>query len=48
MWAKSEDSVHKPQLLKRRERRAEADRTKVLLLTKEEILYVYVCVGVGG
>ena len=29
MWAKSQDSVHKPQFLKRRERRAEADRTKV-------------------
>ena len=32
VWAKSQDSAHKPQFLKRRERRAEADRTKVLLL----------------
>ena len=32
-WSKSQDSVHKPYFLKRRERRAEADRTKVLLLT---------------
>ena len=31
VWAKSQDSVHKPQFL--RERRAEADRTEVLLLT---------------
>ena len=29
MWAKSQDSVSKPRVLKRRERRAEADRTKV-------------------
>ena len=35
VWAKSQDSVHKPQFLKRRERRAEADRTKVLLLTSQ-------------
>ena len=34
-WAKSQDSVHKPQFLKRRERRAEADRTKVRLLTSQ-------------
>ena len=33
--AKSQDSVHKPQFLKRRERRAEPDRTKVLLLTSQ-------------
>ena len=33
VWAKSQDSVHKPQFLKRRERRADADRTEVLLLT---------------
>ena len=33
VWAKSQDGVHKPHFLKRRERRAEADRTKVLLLT---------------
>ena len=33
VWAKSLDSVHKPQFLKRREGRAEADRTEVLLLT---------------
>ena len=33
VWAKSQDSVHKPQFLKRREGRAEADRTEVLLLT---------------
>ena len=33
MWAKSQD--HEPQFLKRRERRAEADRTKVLLLTSK-------------
>ena len=33
VWAKSKDSVHKPQFLKRRERRAKADRTEVLLLT---------------
>ena len=32
VWAKSQDSVHKPQFLKRKER-AEADRTEVLLLT---------------
>ena len=32
VWARSQDSVHKPQFLKRRERRAEADRTEVLLL----------------
>ena len=31
VWAKSQDSFHKPQVLKRRERRA--DRTEVLLLT---------------
>ena len=35
VWAKSQDSVHKPQYLKRRERTAEADRTKVLLLTSQ-------------
>ena len=35
VWAKSQDSVHKPQFLKRRERRAEADRTEVLLLTSQ-------------
>ena len=29
VWAKSQDSVQKPQLLKKRERRAEADRTTV-------------------
>ena len=34
-WAKSQDSVHKPQILERRERRAETDRTKVLLLTSQ-------------
>ena len=33
VWAKSQDSAHKPQFLKRRERRDETDRTKVLLLT---------------
>ena len=36
VWAKSEDSVHKPQFKKkklRRERSADADRTEVLLLT---------------
>ena len=33
VWEKSQDSVHKPQFLKRRERRAEADRTEVFLLT---------------
>ena len=32
VWAKSRDSVHKPQFLKRRERRAEADRTEALLI----------------
>ena len=31
-WAKSQDSVHKPQVLKRGERRAEADRIEVLLV----------------
>ena len=31
MWAKSQDCVHEPQILKRK-RRAEADRTEVLLL----------------
>ena len=31
VWAKSQNSVHKPQFLKRS--RAEADRTEVLLLT---------------
>ena len=31
-WAKSQNSVHKPQFLKR-ERKAETDRTEVLLLT---------------
>ena len=35
VWAKSQDTVHKPIVLKRRERRAEADRTKVLLLTSQ-------------
>ena len=35
VWAKSQDSAHKPPFLKRRERRAEADRTKVLLLTSQ-------------
>ena len=35
VWAKSQDSVRKPQFLKRRERRAEADRTEVLLLTSQ-------------
>ena len=35
VWAKSQDSVHKRQFLKRRERRAEADRTEVLLLTSQ-------------
>ena len=35
VWTKSQDSVHKPQFLKRRERRAEADRTKVFLLTSQ-------------
>ena len=35
MWATSQDSVHKPQVLRRRERRAEADRTEVLLLTSQ-------------
>ena len=35
VWAKSQDSVHKPHFLKRRERRSEADRTKVLLLTSQ-------------
>ena len=35
VWAKSQDSVHKPQFSKRRERRADADRTKVLLLTSQ-------------
>ena len=35
VWAKSQDSVHKPPFLERRERRAEADRTKVLLLTSQ-------------
>ena len=33
--AKSQDSVHKPQCFKRRERRAKADQTKVLLLTSQ-------------
>ena len=37
VWAKSQDSVHKPQFLKRRERRAEADRTEVLLLTAKRL-----------
>ena len=32
VWAKPQDSVHKPQFLKRR---AEADRTEVLLLTSQ-------------
>ena len=32
VWAKPQESVHEPQVLKRRERRAEADRTEVLLL----------------
>ena len=31
--AESQESVHKPQFLKRRERRAKVDRTEVLLLT---------------
>ena len=35
VWAKSQDSVHEPQFLKIREKRAEADRTKVLLLTSQ-------------
>ena len=29
VWAKSQDSVHKPPFLKRRERRDEADRTNI-------------------
>ena len=29
MWAKSQDSVHKPQILERNERRAEAEGTEV-------------------
>ena len=33
--AKSQDSVHKPRFLKRRERRAKADRIEVLLLTSQ-------------
>ena len=33
VWAKSQDSVRKPQFFRRRERRAEADRTEVPLLT---------------
>ena len=33
VWAKSQDSVHKPPFLKRRERTAETNRTEVLLLT---------------
>ena len=33
--AKLQDSVHKPQCFKRRERRAKADQTKVLLLTSQ-------------
>ena len=35
VWAKPQDSVHKPQFLKRREKRAEEDGTKVLLLTSQ-------------
>ena len=35
LWAKSQDSVRKPRIFKRRQRRAEADRTKVLLLTSQ-------------
>ena len=35
VWAKSQDSVQKSQFLNRRERRAKADRTKVLLLTSQ-------------
>ena len=38
VWAKSQDSVHEQQFLKRRERRVEAGRTKVLLLTSQ-VLY---------
>ena len=37
VWTKSQDSVHKPQFLKRRERRAKADRTKILLLTSQAL-----------
>ena len=32
VWAKTQEGVHKPQFLKGREMRAEADRTEVLLL----------------
>ena len=41
VWARSQDSVRKPQFLKRRERRAEADRTKVLLLTRQAPYTLY-------
>ena len=37
-WAKSQDSVHKSHFLKRKERRAEADRTKILLLSSALLL----------
>ena len=37
VWAKSQDGVHKPQFLKRRERTAEADRTKVRLFTSQAL-----------
>ena len=37
VWAKSQDSVHKPHFLSRKERRAEADRTKVFQLTSQAL-----------
>ena len=36
-WAESQDSVYEPQFLKRRERRAEADRTEVLLTSRNRV-----------
>ena len=45
VWARSQDSVRKPQFLKRRERRAEADRTKVLLLTRQAPYTLYRAFG---
>ena len=36
VWAKSRDSVHKPQFLKRRERRAEADHEHAVDYAEEE------------
>ena len=42
VWVKSQDSVHKPQCLKRRERRAEANRTSAgLMLSSRQAIVVY-------